>query len=125
MFNVDFFTNYALGSRGSDIFVSGGNVSWVGGSSVGMGGELSLANNIGATTDGSGNPLYQTSSGGSVGLSAAGKITIDDVAFSGARVYFGGGAVMGQDAGTSVVMTNCYINDTAGLRTGAVAVVKV
>jgi hypothetical protein len=118
LYGVSFKKNYAIGSRGSDIFVVGGYVSWVGGESVGIGGELSLANNNGGATTG-----YQTSSGGSVGLGSGGEIVIEDVSFSGARYYFHGGAVMA-DSGAIATLNNCYINDTAGMRSGAISVVR-
>jgi hypothetical protein len=118
LYGVSFKKNYAIGSRGSDIFVFGGYVSWVGGESVGIGGELSLENNNGGATTG-----YQTSSGGSVGLGGGVEIDIDGVSFSSARVYFNGGVVLA-DGGSIATLNNCYINDTAGLRTGAIAAVR-
>lgn len=117
--NVVFSMNSAV-DYGGDIFISqGGNVSWTGGSSTGVGGALSSKSVYNTEM-----VDYQAWLGGSVFIQSAGQAAIDSVSFYGGRVVEGGGAISILDSGSLATLSNIYINDTAALRSGAISVVS-
>ncbi len=144
--NVVFTNNSAINGNGADIAIhEKRDFSWIGGSSTHTGMSGTFEQTSTAFAD------YHAFNGGSVYVFSSriyyadsecmrltetlicldefdnpktAEVIIDSVWFSGGRVSSSGGVVYASGIDTTVVMKNIYINDTAGLRNGAISAVK-
>lgn len=107
--NTVFRNGATYNSRGGDIHVNGGQLTWIGGASYGSYETIDFINQ---------NQTLQGASGGSISL-LGGSASISNIYFEGQRVsYFG--AVLYSFGPTMITLTNITTNDTQTLRRGGV-----